>query len=479
MTNSWLRRWPVSDFGRRIYLVRAHHAPDDPSRDHLEPVPPLAASSAIEARLNENLYVLQEVYCELTLGGWSSLHQEDQRALRDRISARVCRALEYGELVALREIRAPVSAAPRGREARAPHGGPARSRPAPPPGAGTELSFYEIVLLDELETPIADVSMRVSTPAGEVVRRTDESGRVRVDGVPAGWGSAAIASADELVMALAGREQGLRRTAPLPEGDTWHVRVTSRIGDAVSLPDAEPQKLLLVTRTDLVHIAQASPWAALSLVDPAGPWQLTVAEERAMLALHSAATGAQAVVQGIAPEPSPAPPPPIPPPPIDAGLWIAPDVYVVQSGDTLVRIAARYLGDGARWREIWALNQERYAGRSPDVIFPGDTLVMPAEAIPEWVALPASPAPPPDASAPAAPAPPEWLRAAIDTLHEALFLARLDAVWRFLESIPLDLPAPSLDAPPPFVEELVYRSTMVELAIEGKVDPVFQETEQV
>ncbi|HTN84233.1 MAG TPA: LysM domain-containing protein, partial [Sorangium sp.] len=252
-----------------------------------------------------------------------------------------------------------------------------------------------------------------------------------------------------------------------------------RIDDAVILPDAEPQTLLLVTRTDLVHVTQASPWPALSLVDQTGPWQLTLAEERAMLALHSAATGAQAVVQRVAPEPPPAPPPPIAPPPIDAGLWIAPNVYVVQSGDTLVRIAARYLGDGARWREIWTLNQERYAGRSPDVIFPGDTLVLPPEAVPAWVALPASPAPPPDTPAPAAPAPPEWLRAAVDTLHEALFQKRLDPVWRFLESIPLDLPAPSLDTPPPFVEELVYRSTMVELALEGKVDPVFQETKQV
>ncbi|WP_437320872.1 hypothetical protein [Sorangium sp. So ce385] len=246
--------------------MRANHAPDDPSRDQLEPVPPLFASFAIEARLNENLHVLQEVYCELTLCGWSSLYPQEQRALRDRISARICRALEHGELVALREIRVPVSAAPLGQGSRAPHAGPATSPPARPPGAGAELSFYELVLLDELETPIADVSMRVSTPAGEVVRRTDASGRVRVDGVPAGWGSAAIASADELARALAGRERGPRRTAPLPEGETWHVRVPSRIGDAVSLPDAESQKLLLVTRTDLVHITQASrgprcPWS--------------------------------------------------------------------------------------------------------------------------------------------------------------------------------------------------------------------------
>ncbi|WP_437291129.1 LysM peptidoglycan-binding domain-containing protein [Sorangium sp. So ce406] len=476
MMPSWLWRWPVSDFGQRIYIVRASDAPGDPSGLHLEPVPRLFASSAIDARRSEDLPVLQEIYCELTFCGRSSLHQQDQRELRDRITARVRQALKHGELVAFRDVRVSTSAAPRGPEARAPRDAPAASRPRE---AGSALSFYEIVLLDELETPIAGVGLRVSTPAGDVVRPTDASGRVRVDGVPAGWGSAVIADAGELARALGGRERGPRRTAPLPQGDAWHARVPSRIGDAVILPDAEPQTLLLVTRTDLVHVTQASPWPALSLADEAGPWQLTRVEERAMLALHSSATGAQAVLQGVAPEPPPAPPRPVALPPIDARLWVAPDVYVVQSGDTLVRIAARYLGDGARWREIWALNQERYAGRSPDVIFPGDTLVMPPEAVPAWVALPASPAPPPDAAAPAAPAPPEWFRAAVDALHDALFQQRLDPVWRFLESIPLDLPAPSLDASPPFVEELVYRSTMVELAFEGKVDPVFQETKQV
>ncbi|WP_437682185.1 LysM peptidoglycan-binding domain-containing protein [Sorangium sp. So ce131] len=483
MTHSWLWRWPLSDVGyRRVYLVRANHAPDDPARVHLEPVPPLFAWSAIDAWRSEDVQVLQDVFCELTLGSRSSLHLHDERELREKIGARLRQALERGELVALRDTRALPPGASRGPDAetRAPRHEPAEPRPPRAPEATTDLSFYEIVLLDELEAPIPGVTLRVNTPAGEVVRRTDSSGRVRVDAAPAGWGSAAISGVDELAKALAGRERRPRRVAPLPEGDAWHVRLPSRFGDAVSLPDAEPQKLMLVTRVDLAHVAQPSPWPALSLVDDQdGPWQLTVAEEKVMLALHAVARGAQAVVQAVLPELPPAPRPPVAPPPVHAGLWIAPDVYVVQSGDTLERIASRYLGDGARWGEIWALNRERYAGRSPDVIFPGDTFVMPTEAIPEWVALPTSAAPPPDAPAPAAPPPPEWFRAAVDALHEALFQGHLDPVWRFLESIPLDLPALPTDTPPPFIEELVYRSTMVELALEGRVDPVFKETEQV
>jgi nucleoid-associated protein YgaU len=476
VTDSWFfRAWWLSGFGdERIYVLRACDAPADPAAVHIEPVPALFASSATDAWQDGDACVLQEMFCELTLRtGWS-LHAYDQRDVRAMISARLREALQSGELVAFREARSPASFV--AREV----GVPASEPRQPPRGAPAELSFYEITVLDELEAPIAGVLMRVSTPAGTVTRPTDTSGRVRVGGVPAGFGSAQIAGAGELASALAGREQRPRRTAPLPQGDAWHVRIASRIGEAVTLPDAEPQRLMIVTRTDLAHFAQTSPWRELSLAGEAVPCQLTLAQASTTLALHAVATGAQAVVMGPAPELTPALPPPIPPPPIDNSLWIPPNIYVVQSGDTLVRIAARYLGDGARWREIWALNRERYAGRSPDVIFPGDTFMMPAEGVPAWVGLPSCPAPPPDAPSPAAPSPPpEWLRAAVDALHEALFQNDLGAVWRFLETIPLDLPTPAADTPPPFLEELVYRETMVELALEGRVDPSFEETEQV
>lgn len=48
----------------------------------------------------------------------------------------------------------------------------------------------------------------------------------------------------------------------------------------------------------------------------------------------------------------------------------APDVYVVQPGDTLWSIAGRFLEDPWRWRDVWRGNDLS----NPDRIFPGDVL---------------------------------------------------------------------------------------------------------
>jgi hypothetical protein len=84
--------------------------------------------------------------------------------------------------------------------------------------------------------------------------------------------------------------------------------------------------------------------------------------------------------------------------------------------DSLWRIAQRRLGDGARWPEIWALNQSstQPGGRTltnPNLIHPGDTLHIPPTG-----PVSAPPAPPqpeestqtpaPPAAEPAPPAPP-------------------------------------------------------------------------
>lgn len=59
-------------------------------------------------------------------------------------------------------------------------------------------------------------------------------------------------------------------------------------------------------------------------------------------------------------------PPPPPPEPI---------IYVVQRGDTLRSIAARFLGDERRWREIFEANRATIS--NPDLIRPGMQLVIP------------------------------------------------------------------------------------------------------
>lgn len=79
--------------------------------------------------------------------------------------------------------------------------------------------------------------------------------------------------------------------------------------------------------------------------------------------------------------------------------------YVVEDGDMLRGIAARFLGDEMRWPEIFELNKGRAAmpdGRvftNPDLIWPGLRLELPltetvTPATPEGVAPPHEPAPP-------------------------------------------------------------------------------------
>lgn len=54
-----------------------------------------------------------------------------------------------------------------------------------------------------------------------------------------------------------------------------------------------------------------------------------------------------------------------------------PKLYEVKSGDSLFAIAKLLLGDGNRWREIYNLNKD-VIGNKPELIYPGQKLVMPA-----------------------------------------------------------------------------------------------------
>lgn len=49
--------------------------------------------------------------------------------------------------------------------------------------------------------------------------------------------------------------------------------------------------------------------------------------------------------------------------------------YTVASGDCLWNIAKKYLGDGARWNEIYALNTGQIS--NPNLIYPGQVLTVP------------------------------------------------------------------------------------------------------
>jgi len=77
--------------------------------------------------------------------------------------------------------------------------------------------------------------------------------------------------------------------------------------------------------------------------------------------------------------------------------------YRVARGDHLWGIAARFLGDGFRWDEIWAANRDSDMGggwrfTDPQLIYPGWELVLPVEAM-EGLSDVAPPAAAPDAAA--------------------------------------------------------------------------------
>ncbi|MBW2672128.1 MAG: LysM peptidoglycan-binding domain-containing protein [Deltaproteobacteria bacterium] len=54
-----------------------------------------------------------------------------------------------------------------------------------------------------------------------------------------------------------------------------------------------------------------------------------------------------------------------------------PKVYVVKPGDTIWKIAKLQLGNGSRWQDIYNNNKE-VIGPNPNLIIPGQKLVMPA-----------------------------------------------------------------------------------------------------
>jgi len=83
--------------------------------------------------------------------------------------------------------------------------------------------------------------------------------------------------------------------------------------------------------------------------------------------------GNQAVAGMIGEQRAAAPPTP----PRDGGGAGGPPQVTVVAGDTLWGLAARHLGDGRRWPEIYELNRA-VVGPDPDLILPGQVLQLPA-----------------------------------------------------------------------------------------------------
>ena len=66
---------------------------------------------------------------------------------------------------------------------------------------------------------------------------------------------------------------------------------------------------------------------------------------------------------------------PAPTPPVQPQASAARRTHVVQPGESLSKLAQRYLGSPQRWRELYDANRERIS--NPDVVEPGVELVIP------------------------------------------------------------------------------------------------------
>jgi hypothetical protein len=266
-----------------------------------------------------------------------------------------------------------------------------------------------------------------------------------------------------LAAALAGRSTEVR--GPVESGEGRVVVTPSGLLDGVAATSDVPLDIVLLTEVDLFFtpgmrgepgLAATSDLFALT----AGPLSV--------LRMHASGDGSHAIV----PEPATAtlePPPPAEPPPPGPTLWSPPNVYHVQAGDYLVKIAATYLGDGARWPEIWALNKQRFPGRSPDELFVGDTLVMPPEAVPPFVVPPVQPQ-----QGPSLPTvePGPWMNVDVEDIADALARQDFGVVFDFLASIPPQPPPPP-PAAPAFgfgAEEALFLANITTLALKGEVD---------
>lgn len=76
---------------------------------------------------------------------------------------------------------------------------------------------------------------------------------------------------------------------------------------------------------------------------------------------------------GVDNTPAPQPQPQPTPTPEPSKVW----VYTIEKGDTLFDIAAKYLGDGNKWPEIYDLNKDKIS--NPDQIYPGEQITIPGE----------------------------------------------------------------------------------------------------
>ena len=360
---------------------------------------------------------------------------------------RVLRALEAGQLVAVLEQRS--------------HGAPVAT-PTPRALGPTDETHadstvpYPVVLVDEHEQPLAGVPVVFSsTSEGTISRVTDGGGRAQVLLPPDASVTARVDDLAHLAEVMKAIESKPPRSLTLPSGNQWAFRTPRQLNsNPVSLVENVDTRVMIVARVDVAVV-----WPAgvsrddLVVRARGGPWTF-VSSTTTTLALRATGLGAQIeiVSAGSLQVPAAAPNVSFPPNP----LWREPNVYIVQAGDTLDRLAETYLGDAGRVAEITGADP---ANAGP--LTAGRELVMPAEAVPDWIHLPSIQDPEP----PAPPAHLPWATIDIDGLHEGLFQGDAPAL-----ELPLYLHVPNASQywPPPRAERVIAYTVFLEMALAGK-----------
>jgi hypothetical protein len=341
---------------------------------------------------------------------------------------------------------------------------------SPPPAGDPALPIhaYEVILLDEDESPLPGIEVALDVPgfSGTVV--TSGSGRARVESPSGGKGKASLTSLDTLVPVLHDRAERPPRYTPLPTDENARIRRPGQLLIPFSVPAGTPQRVIVLSRVRVGHHAPPDGWGELALSEaPAGSLDNG---DATIVRLVSDACGTSAAVRGSHPEPPPEPdawsiPLSWPADP----LWRAPDIYLVQPGDWIGKIAEKYLGDADRWPEIWALNEDQLGDRSFNLVYPGDELRMPPEAVPPGINLVI---PPPMETPPVfPPPPPEWGYFDVDGLLNGLGQNNYDDVLGVLLGLPVT-PPPALPPPPSDlgVEDALVAAAIAELAFGGVAD---------
>ncbi|HKG04030.1 MAG TPA: hypothetical protein VKB03_12685 [Conexibacter sp.] len=223
-------------------------------------------------------------------------------------------------------------------------------------------------------------------------------------------GSALAALGDLLDRPADGVEQG---TA---------IVVTPAALASTSFPLGASERLdvIVVARMD-VEAELLAPLEGAPRTEGAGA-RVTIEGRTARLALQ-AGDGAMASVVLDPPPPSVEAPAELP----TLSAWVPPDGYVVQEGDTEAGLGERFLGDPDGFSAL---------SDHPPVL--GETLTLPPEAVPGWVASAVAPLPDP-------PAPQTWLTVVPDEL--------LAVLYEGADPQPLHELERALQAPPPADED--------------------------